>query len=73
MFPNLVDTLSPSADGSNKTVLQAKTTWTTAGFLIANLSTNPAGAANSLSAVSQTQTAYTCAANVNATVIVGAQ
>jgi Flp pilus assembly protein TadG len=73
VFPNLVDTLSPSADGSNKTVGQAKTTWTTAGFLVTNLTTNPAGAANSLSAVSQTQTAYTCANNVNASVTVGAQ
>ncbi len=72
VIPNLVDTLSPSADGSNKTVLQAKTTWTTAGF-INPATTNPAGAANSMSAVSQTQTAYTCAANVNANVTVGAQ
>ena len=72
VFPNLVDTLSPSADGSNKTVLQAKTTWTAAG-LTNPVATNPAGAANSMSAVSQTQTAYTCATNVNNPVTVGAQ
>ena len=72
VFPNLVDTLSPSADGSNKTVLQAKTTWTAAGFTNP-VATNPAGAANTMSAVSQTQTAYTCATNVNNPVTVGAQ
>ena len=72
VFPNLVDTLNPSADGTNKTILQAKNTWTAATFTGA-LTTNPAGAANTMSAVDQSQTAYTCANNTNATVTVGAQ
>ena len=73
VFPNLVDTLDPSANGTNKTILQAKSTWTGAGFSLGNLSTNPAGAANTLSAVTQDQTAYTCSNNTNASVTVGAQ
>ncbi len=69
--PNLVDTLNPSADGSRKTVAQAKSTWLAAGFTGA-LTTNPAGASNSLSAITQNQLAYSCKA-ANSTIIVGAQ
>jgi Flp pilus assembly protein TadG len=72
VIPNLVDTLTPSADGTNKTVLVAKTTWTAAGFTNPP-STNPAGAGNSLSVVTQNQTAYTCANNVNQPITLGAQ
>lgn len=72
VIPNLVNTLTPSADGSSKTVGQAKTTWTAAGFTNA-ASTNPAGASNAQTAITQTQTAYTCANNTNANVTIGAQ
>lgn len=72
VVPNLVDTLTPAADGSNKTVLQAKALWTAAGFTGA-ATTSPAGAANTLSAVTQNQLAYSCASNANQTVLIGAQ
>jgi hypothetical protein len=72
VIPNLVDTLDPSADGSNKTIGQAKSTWTAAGFTSA-ATTSPAGAPNGQTAITQTQTAYACANNTNANVTVGAQ
>jgi TadE-like protein. len=59
VVPNLVDTLTPSADGSSKTVLQAKNLWAAAGFTGA-LTTAPAGGANTLSVLNQSLTAYTC-------------
>lgn len=71
VVPNLVDTLTPTADGTNKTVLQARTLWTAAGFSTA-VTTNPAGAANTLNAFTQNVTAYTCA-NRNSGVTVVAQ
>src|SRR5204863_4800249 len=58
VVPNLVDTLNPSADGTNKTVLQARTAWQvdfTGAF-----TTSPAAAANSLTVVQQGITAYSC-------------
>ena len=58
--PNLVDTLTPTADGTNKTVLQSRTLWTAAGFSVGNFATTPGGAANTLNAFTQNQTAYTC-------------
>jgi hypothetical protein len=70
VVPNLVDTLNPSADGSNKTVLQARTAWQV-GFTGA-FTTNPAGAANTLHVVDQGVTAYSCQ-NATATVTVSAQ
>jgi len=74
VIPNLVDTLRPSADGSNKTVLQARNLWAAAGFTGA-LTTSPAGAANDLSSVTQSlaATAYTCANSASATVTIGAR
>ena len=33
VIPNLVDTLDPTPNGNNKTVGQAKSTWTAAGFI----------------------------------------
>jgi hypothetical protein len=71
VVPNVVDTLTPSANGTNKTILQAKTLWPLAGFTGA-VSTSPAGAANSQSAITQNQLAYACT-NSNSTVVVGAQ
>ena len=71
VVPNLVDTLRPAADGSKKTVLQAKSLWTAAGFTGA-LTTDPAGAADTQSILRQSLTAYTCA-NANSTVTIGAQ
>jgi Flp pilus assembly protein TadG len=70
-IPNLVDTLNPTADGTNKTVLQAKTAWPLAGFIGA-LTTTPAAAANNLSAITQNRLAYSCMPT-NTTVVVGAQ
>jgi hypothetical protein len=71
VVPNVVDTLTPIADGTNKTVLQAKNLWPLAGFSGA-VTTSPAGAANTLSAITQNQLAYACT-NSNSTVVVGAQ
>lgn len=71
VVPNLVDTLRPSADSSSKTVLEAESLWTAAGFTGA-VTTDPAGAANTLSVLRQSLTAYTCA-NANSTVTIGAQ
>jgi Flp pilus assembly protein TadG len=71
VVPNLVDTLTPTADGTNKTILQARTLWTAAAFTT-TVATNPAGAANTLTAFTQNVTAYTCA-NRNSGVTVVAQ
>ena len=72
VIPNLVDTLTPSANGTNKTVGQARTTWTSAGFTGA-LTTTPAGGANGLTVLTENnQVAYTCA-NTSSAVNVGAQ
>lgn len=72
VIPNLVDTLAPSADGTNKTVGQSRTTWQNAGFTGA-LTTTPAGGANGLTTFTQNnRVAYTCAAT-NSAVNVGAQ
>lgn len=70
VVPNLVDTLSPSADGSNKTVSQDQALWTAAGFT-GNLSTNPSGALGTTTVSQQTQPAYACKAP-NSTVTVTA-
>ena len=45
VVPNLVDTLIPSADGTNKTVGDAKATWPAAGFT-GTVKTIPVGAPN---------------------------
>jgi Flp pilus assembly protein TadG len=71
VIPNLVDTLTPSADGSNKTVGQAKSTWTAAG-LTSTPATTPPGATNGQSAITQNRLAYTCM-NANTSVNIGAQ
>ncbi len=71
VVPNLVDTLNPAANGTNKTVLQAKTLWPLASFTGA-ITTTPAAAANTLSVITQNRLAYTCM-NANTTVVVGAQ
>jgi Flp pilus assembly protein TadG len=70
-IPNLVDTLNPTADGTNKTVLQAKTAWPLAGFIGA-ITTTPVAATNGMSAITQNRLAYTCMPT-NTTVVVGAQ
>lgn len=72
VIPNLVNVLDPTADGSSKTVGQARTLWTDAG-LNGAVSTSPAGAANGQTVLSQSEIAYTCANNANAAVTVGAQ
>ncbi len=71
VVPNLVDTLTPSADGTNKTVLQAKNAWPAAGFT-GTLTTVPGTAANGLSVIRQTVDAYTCQ-NANTPITVTAQ
>ena len=71
VVPNLVDTLAPTADGTGKTVGQSKALWTAAGFTGA-VTTSPAGAANAMTSITQSVTAYSCA-KANATVTVGAQ
>ena len=45
--PNLVDTLSPTPDGTNKTFSQAKNAWQTEGFDGNNVASSPAGASGS--------------------------
>jgi hypothetical protein len=59
VVPNLVDTLTPTADRSAKTVSQAQSVWTAAGFT-GSLSTNPAGAPGTDIVTAQSQTPYTC-------------
>jgi Flp pilus assembly protein TadG len=59
VVPNLVDTLSPPANDTTKTVTQDQAIWTAAGFTGA-LTTNPAGAAGTTTVSAQSQTAYTC-------------
>ncbi len=56
VIPNLVDRLSPTADGTTKTVAQATSLWGTAGFTGA-VSASGSGT----SVISQGRTAYTCA------------
>ncbi len=70
VVPNLVDTLTPSADGTSKDVGTARTTWTSALFT-GGLTTNPAGGANNLTVISQDRTAYTCM-SANTSVVVTA-
>ncbi len=71
VIPNLVDTLTPSADGSNKTVAQARATWTAAGFTSIP-ATTPPGAPITQTAITQNRLAYTCM-NANTSVNIGAQ
>jgi hypothetical protein len=71
VVPNLVDTLSPAADGTNRTVGQATTAWPTAGFT-GGLTTSPAGLPGGWFVTTQTQPAYTCR-NANSAVVVTAQ
>ena len=59
VVPDLVDTLDPSADGTNKTVGQAKAAWTAVGFTGA-FNSIPAGVTNSHHILTQDRTAYTC-------------
>ena len=59
VVPNLVDVLSPSANGSPKTVSVSQPLWTAAGFTGA-FTTNPAGAAGTTTISAQTQPAYSC-------------
>ena len=59
VVPNLVDTLDPSADGTNKTIGDAKAAWAAAGFTGA-FNSIPAGVTNSHHVLTQDRTAYTC-------------
>jgi len=59
VVPNLVDTLVPTADRTNKTVSQAQSSWTGAG-LTGTLTANPNVATNYV--LRQTERAYTCVA-----------
>lgn len=59
VVPNLVDTLSPSPDGSRKNVGQARTMWQGAGF-VGSFSTVPASAPSGTPVLTQDVTAYTC-------------
>jgi hypothetical protein len=60
VVPNLVDTLAPAADGSQKNVDQARSLWQGSGFA-GPFSTVPGNAQGRASVLSQTVTAYTCA------------
>ncbi len=71
VVPNLVDTLTPTPDGSNKTVGQAKAMWPAAGFS-GTVTTNPVGAPNTDMSITQNQVAYSCQ-NTNTNVTIGAQ
>jgi hypothetical protein len=73
VIPNLVDrlTATPPA-GGNKTIGQAKSTWTTVGFTATNLTTQPSSAPNTDDSITQNRTAYTCA-NPSQTVTIRAQ
>ncbi len=59
VVPNLVDTLSPSADGSRKSVGQARALWQSAGF-VGSFSTVPSTAPAGTPVLTQDVTAYTC-------------
>ncbi len=66
VVPNLVDTLVPTADGTNKTVSQAQSSWTSAG-LTGTLTANPDVATNYV--LRQNERAYTCVGpNTDATI-----
>ena len=69
--PNLVDTLTPTPDGTNKTVGQAKISVDIGAGFTGAATTNPAGGANTLIVSNQSQPAYTCQ-NANSTVVVTA-
>lgn len=71
VVPNLVDTLTPTADKTFKTVGQSKATWTAAGFIGA-LTTNPGTATNAYTSLTQNVLAYTCQ-QPTSIVTVGAQ
>ena len=71
VIPNLVNVLDPTADGSSKTVGQARALWTAAGFSGA-VTTTPAAAPNGNTVLTQDELAYTCANNTNETVTLGA-
>jgi hypothetical protein len=60
VIPNLVDRLSPP-DGSRKSVSQARSLWTAAGFTGA-FTTSPSNAGNSTPVLTQSVDAYTCRA-----------
>ena len=60
VVPNLVDALSPP-DGSRKTVGQARSLWSAAGFT-GSLTTVPSSAGSSTSVLTQSLDAYTCEA-----------
>jgi len=57
--PNLVDTLTPTADETNKTVGQSKAIYSAAGFTGA-VTTTPGSALDSWTSLTQNRTAYTC-------------
>ncbi len=72
VIPNLVDRLDPTPNGNNKTVGQAKSLWTSATFT-STPTTQPPGASNSLDAITQNRTAYTCTDDEDLSVRIGAQ
>jgi hypothetical protein len=71
VVPDLVDTLTPSADETFKTVGQSKTVWAGAGFTGA-VTTNPSGATNAWTTLTQSVPAYTCQ-QASSAVTIGAQ
>ena len=70
VMPNLVDTLTPSADKTNKTLVQARTTWT-ASTITGSLTATPASPDTNF-VRDQDQRAYSCV-NSNANVSVNTQ
>jgi hypothetical protein len=67
VVPNLVDTLLPTPDNTNKIVSEAQSSWTTAGLMTGTLTANPSVATNYV--LRQTVRAYTCVApNTTATI-----
>ena len=73
LIPNLIDTLTPNADGTNKTVLQAKNLWTARDFPRCHY--GPTGRCqHAIGPVSQSfLPAFTCASNSNVNITVVAQ
>ena len=66
VVPNLVDTLPPTPDNTNKIVSEAQSSWTSAG-LTGTLTANPSGPGKYV--LTQTVRAYTCvASNTTATI-----
>jgi Flp pilus assembly protein TadG len=61
VVPNLVDTLTPAANGIDKTVTQAQALWSSAGFT-GPFMTSPTGALGTTLVTAESVTPYTCLA-----------